>query len=124
MSGEFLVISLLIPLIVSFITPIFNSRIATILSAISYIPPFLAALYCLFTKFYFSYPIIDFGKPLGLFYIISDPWSNSFAIAITIVSSMVALYSLPYMSHRFHELHLDVEKSFKTYFPYFLKYHL
>jgi NADH-quinone oxidoreductase subunit M len=44
-----------------------------------------------------------------------DAISHAFGLAICIVSAMVALYSLPYMKHRFEEMGLDLEKEYRKY---------
>ncbi len=106
---------ILIPLIATFVLPFFRSREATWISAASFVIPMFATLYYLLTLQEFEVPVIDLGAPIGEFYLLSDPISNAFGFTICLVSAMVALYSLPYMKHRFEEMNVDVEREFKKY---------
>ena len=99
-----LLILLLIPLIVTFLIPFFRPRASTAISTASFIIPMIGILYYLSRFERFEIKLFDVSKPIGEFYIISDPISNAFGFAICIVSAMVALYSLPYMRHRFEEM--------------------
>ena len=99
-----LLVLLLIPLIVTFILPFFKPRTSTIISTVSFLIPMVGALYYLSTFKTIEIKLFDVAKPIGEFYILSDPISNAFGFTICIVSAMVALYSLPYMKHRFEEM--------------------
>jgi NADH-quinone oxidoreductase subunit M len=109
---------LLIPLIASFVAPFFKPRSATAISFASFIIPFFYFLYCLIAGLSFEIHLINFAKPVGDFYLFSDAISNAFGVAICIVSAMVALYSLPYMKHRFEELEKDIKEYRKYIFLY------
>ncbi len=61
-----------------------------------------------------SLKLLSFPKPIGDFYLFSDGTSNVFGLTIALVSAFVALYSYPYMKHRFEEMKLD-EKEFRKY---------
>jgi NADH-quinone oxidoreductase subunit M len=109
---------LLIPLLASFVAPFFKSRDATAISFASFMIPFFYFLYCLIAQQSFEVYLISFAKPIGDFYLFSDAISNAFGIAISIVSAMVALYSLPYMKHRFEEMEKDIKEYRKYVFLY------
>ncbi len=112
---EMLLFLLLIPLIVTFILPALRSKEAAWTSAISFLIPAAGTLYFLFTHAEFNIPLFDVGKPIGVFYLLSDPISNAFGFTICLISAMVAIYSLPYMKHRFEEMNADVEREFRKY---------
>ncbi len=106
---------LLIPLLAAFVTPLLKPRTATIVSSIAYLVPFIFIIYCLFDGITFEERFMSFVKPVGTIYLVSDVIAYSFGLAICIVSAMVALYSLPYMQHRFEEMGLDLEKEYRKY---------
>ena len=106
---------LLIPLIVAFIAPLFKPRIATILSFLSFLIPFAVILGQLLTRGSSELYLLSFPEPVGDFYLFSDPISNAFGLSIALVSAMVALYSLPYMVHRFEEMKLSAESEYRKY---------
>jgi len=106
---------LLIPLLAAFVTPLFKPRVATIVSSVAYLIPFVFILYCLFDGITFEERFIDFVEPVGNIYLFSDVVAYSFGLAICIVSAMVALYSLPYMQHRFEEMGLDAGREYRKY---------
>lgn len=106
---------LLIPLIAAFVTPLLKPRTATIVSSIAYLVPFVFIMYCLFDGLTFEERFMSFVEPVGTIYLVSDVIAYSFGLAICIVSAMVALYSLPYMQHRFEEMGLDVGKEYRKY---------
>ncbi|WP_202320607.1 complex I subunit 5 family protein [Archaeoglobus neptunius] len=99
-----LAISILIPLFVTFILPALKPRIATWVSAMSFLIPMAVTLGLLITLQEFEIPLINLGPPIGDFYLLVDPISNAFGFTICLVSAMVALYSWPYMKHRFEEM--------------------
>jgi len=101
---EALLVSILIPLIVTFFLPAFKPKAATWLSALSFIVPMVVILAFLLSGTSFEMPLISLSPPIGEFYILADPISNAFGFTICLVSAMVALYSLPYMNHRFEEM--------------------
>jgi len=113
MSG--LLILLLIPLVVTFILPAFRQKVATAISALSFLIPMFGILYYLLTLQNFELHLFDVSPPIGEFYLFADPISNAFGFTICLVSSMVALYSLPYMKHRFEEMGINIEREFRKY---------
>jgi len=106
---------LLIPLVVAFIAPLFRPRLATILSFLSFIIPFIAIMTELLLRGTSKLYILSFPAPVGDFYLFSDPVSDAFGLSIALVSAIVALYSLPYMIHRFKEMELSEEKEYRKY---------
>ncbi|AEA46549.1 complex I subunit 5 family protein [Archaeoglobus veneficus] len=106
---------LLIPLIAAFITPFFRPKAATGISTVAFLIPFGFTLYGLATNMVVEEKLIDIVKPIGTFYLLGDQIAFAFGLAVCIVSAMVALYSLPYMVHRFEEMNYDVEQEFRKY---------
>ncbi len=96
--------AMLIPLFATFILPFLRAREATVVSAISFLIPMFVALAQLLTLQSYEVPVIDLPAPIGEFYVLVDPVSSAFGFTICLVSAMVALYSLPYMRHRFEEM--------------------
>jgi formate hydrogenlyase subunit 3/multisubunit Na+/H+ antiporter MnhD subunit len=105
---------LLIPLLVSFLAPLFTPKKATYLSLISFMLPFFAILYCIFNGCA-DIRLMTFSAPIGELYLKLDFISHAFGLTICIVSAMVALFALPYMEHRFEEMELSVESEFRKY---------
>ncbi len=106
---------LLIPLVIMFILPALKPKAATVVSALSFLIPMLAILYYLVTLQRFEVPLFKLLPPVGEFYVLVDPISSAFGFTICLVSAMVALYSYPYMKHRFEEMGSDVTKEFRKY---------
>ncbi|MEM2324638.1 MAG: complex I subunit 5 family protein [Archaeoglobaceae archaeon] len=106
---------LLIPLIVTFLSPFFERRAATWISAISFLLPMFSALYGLLTMHKDEELLFALPSPIGDFYLLYDPVSHAFGFTICLVSAMVALYSLPYMAHRFEEMHAKESLEFRKY---------
>lgn len=98
------VVSLLVPLIAAFVLPALRPRVATLASTLSFLFPMVVTLGLLLGRAEFEFPIVSLAPPVGDFYLLSDPISNAFGFTICLVSAMVALYSLPYMKHRFEEM--------------------
>ncbi len=96
--------AMLIPLFATFILPFLRAREASAASAISFLIPMFVALAQLLTLQSYEVPVIDLPAPIGEFYVLVDPVSSAFGFTICLVSAMVALYSLPYMRHRFEEM--------------------
>lgn len=107
--------SLLIPLLVTFISPLLEKRVATWFSAIAFLLPMLLALYGLLTLHNGEELLFTLPAPVGDFYLLYDPVSHAFGFTICLVSAMVAIYSLPYMKHRFEEMHADEKREFRKY---------
>ncbi|WP_456469692.1 complex I subunit 5 family protein [Archaeoglobus sp.] len=115
-----LVVSLLIPLIATFVLPALKPRVAALISTLSFLVPMVVTLALLLTLQNFEIPIATLKAPIGDFYLLADPISNAFGFTICLVSAMVALYSLPYMKHRFEEMvevgeTKDIDWEFRKY---------
>jgi len=108
-------IFLLIPLIVTFLAPLFEKRKATWISAIAFLLPMFSSLYGLLTMHRGEEILFTLPSPIGDFYLLYDPVSHAFGFTICIISAMVALYSLPYMAHRFEEMQINAEREFRKY---------
>ena len=118
------VYAILIPLIITFIAPFFRPRAATIVSFLAFIIPFFVTLWALLTDQSFELPLMNLGKPIGEFYLFADAITNAFGATICLISAMVALYSLPYMKHRFEEMKDEIEDITKEFRKYFFLYNL
>lgn len=110
--------ALIFPLLVTFILPLFRPRIATILSTISFLAPAGTALCALLSAHRGEELLMNLPAPIGDFYLLYDPVSHAFGFTISLVSAMVALYSLPYMRHRFEELDAKDGEFRKYWFLY------
>lgn len=106
---------LLVPLFVTFISPLLEKRTATWISAIAFLLPMFSALYGLLTAHSGEELLFELPSPVGDFYLLYDTVSHAFGFTICLVSAMVAIYSLPYMKHRFEEMHVNEEREFKKY---------
>ena len=116
--------SIIVPLIVTFaiaVSPRVNSLYASVAS-------FLALLYSLViyvvVSFLYGIPyyekLVSFAS-IGSFGLFIDSYNLPFLIGISIVTSLVSLYSLPYMKHRFEELGYG---SWRVYFTNYLLFAL
>ncbi|MDK2876561.1 MAG: hypothetical protein PWQ22_971 [Archaeoglobaceae archaeon] len=110
--------ALIVPLLVTFILPLFKPRIATILSTISFLVPAGTALCALLTAQREEELLMNLPAPIGDFYLLYDPISHALGFTISLVSAMVALYSLPYMKHRFEEIDAGLGEFRKYWFLY------
>lgn len=106
---------LLVPLLVPFVASLLRPRSATAISTIGFLVPIPAIIYGLYTGAVYEETITSFVKPVSTMYLWGDAISYAFGLAICVVSAMVALYSLPYMRHRFEELGYE-DSEFRTYF--------
>ncbi len=104
-----------VPIIAILIAPLLRGKYAAYLSAIAFLIPFAYLLYDLALNKQFSVPILNASEPIGKIYLLGDTISHAFGFTIALVSAMVALYSYPYMEHRFKEMNLDVNKEFRKY---------
>jgi NADH-quinone oxidoreductase subunit M len=104
-----LLISVLIPIIVSVIMPLIKARpksLATISFLSLLIPLIVSSYYTSIFKIgegvvdpiYFKHAVI------GSFTMLLDSLSAPLAFSIALVTAMVAIYSLPYMEHRMEEM--------------------
>ena len=106
---------LLVPFVAVFVAPLLPRRIASWLSSIAFLVPFFGILNFIFTGFQPKETLITLSEPIGEFYLFSDGITSIFALSICAVSAMVALYAIPYMEHRFKEIGVDIESSFRKY---------
>ncbi len=113
---------LLLPLVVTFLTPLMRPKLATAVSAVAFLIPFAYTVYGLASGLVVKIPVVDIVRPIGKFYILGDQVSFSFALAICLVSAMVALYSLPYMAHRFEEMGKELESEYRKYIFFYNLY--
>jgi len=104
--------STIVPLVISIILPGIwkstrNIKILASISALSLIYPLIVFTWILFSEIsrqplldpiYFSHPLI------GKFSMLSDGISTPVAFGIALVTSFIAIYSIPYMKHRFEEM--------------------
>lgn len=110
--------ALLLPLIATFILPLFRARIATLISALSFLFPAVVSFYALLVSHRGEELLFNVSAPIGDFYLLYDPVSHAFGFTISIISAMVALYSLPYMRHRFEEMEVGESEFRKYWFLY------
>jgi len=110
-----MLVLLLLPLIATFIAPFLKPKAATYLSSIAFLLPFFAIIGCMFYGCPAKIHLMTFSAPIGEFYLQFDMISHAFGLTICIVSAMIALYALPYMTHRFEEMELNVEREFRKY---------
>lgn len=104
--------SAIVPLVVSLIFPIIwksknSPKLLAFISAISLMYPLLIFIWILAAKIG-NQPILDpiyFNHPLiGNFSMLCDGISVIVAFGIALVTSLVAIYSIPYMEHRLKEM--------------------
>ncbi len=107
--------AIFVPIIAIIIAPLLRGKNAAYLSAVAFLIPFLALLYDLALNNQFSVVILKALEPIGKIYLLGDTISHAFGFTISLVSAMVALYSYPYMEHRFSEMGLDTEREFRKY---------
>jgi len=101
---------LTLPFVASLLAPFLDAKKATHLLSISFLIPFFGGLVGLFTLSNQEINLASFSPPIGDFYVLIDPVSNAFGLTISMISAMVAYYSLPYMLHRFEEMGFEVEE--------------
>ena len=107
--------SIFIPIIAIVVAPLLRGKLAAYLSAAAFFLSFIVLLYDLSVNNQYSVPLITAGEPVGKIYLLGDTISHAFGFTIAFVSAMVALYSYPYMKHRFEEMELDIDREFKKY---------
>ena len=107
--------AIFIPIIAIVVAPLLRGKWAAYLSAAAFFLSFLAILYDLCVNNQYSVPLITAGEPIGKIYLLGDTISHAFGFTIAFVSAMVALYSYPYMKHRFEEMELDPDREFRKY---------
>jgi len=107
--------AIFIPIIAIVVAPLLRGKLAAYLSAAAFFLSFIVLLYDLSVNNQYSVPLITAGEPVGKIYLLGDTISHAFGFTIAFVSAMVALYSYPYMKHRFEEMELDIDREFKKY---------
>ncbi|AIY89070.1 complex I subunit 5 family protein [Geoglobus acetivorans] len=105
----------LIPLVAIVAAPFIRGKGASYLSSIAFILSFLFILSDFVTKSSFTLPLFNALEPIGKIYLLGDAISHAFGFTIAFVSAMVALYSYPYMKHRFEEMGLNSDVEFRKY---------
>ena len=110
--------ALLAPLIAVIVAPFFKPREAAVLSAVAFFAAFVGLLIDAFTGAYYRVDLVQAAEPVGNIYMFGDTVSHAFGFTIAFVSAMVALYSYPYMAHRFEEMGLGEDEFKKYWFLY------
>ena len=110
-----LVYFLLLPLIAIVIAPLLTPKKATYLSSFAFLLPFFAIIGCLFRGCPEKVSLMTLSAPLGEFYLNFDFIAHAFGLTICIVSAMIALFALPYMTHRFEEMERNADSEFRKY---------
>ncbi|MGC8607026.1 MAG: complex I subunit 5 family protein [Vulcanisaeta sp.] len=119
-SDSVLLASLALPFVASVIAGIIGkrfSRVAMIITSISFIPLFIYSSYLLILGKAYLIPLGALSRPIGMVYLISDGLSNAFGLAIALVGITLEIASYPYMKHRFHVLGLT--EQFDVYYLLF-----
>lgn len=98
-----LVVPLFIALLVS-VYPREEKRLFAYITTASLLYTFSVYLYMLFSGIVFRYETLYQVPSVGRIGLVFDRFNTPFLLGISLVSSIVALYSLPYMEHRFHEI--------------------
>jgi formate hydrogenlyase subunit 3/multisubunit Na+/H+ antiporter MnhD subunit len=115
MTGMFLLILILLPLLSAVIAPLLKPKAATYLTSLFFLLPFFGIIYSVLTNYTPVIHLMTFSAPIGEIYLNFDFIAHALGLTICIVSAMIAMFALPYMQHRFAEMELDVEKEFRTY---------
>ena len=113
-----LIASIMLPLVAAAIAAVSNRRVALYSGVILFMPLIAYSLYGIIENFNYLVPLFKMPKPIGTLYFIADGLSNAFGFTIAIVTAMIAVFSDPYMEHRFRVLGLGDE--FRIYYPLFL----
>lgn len=108
-------IALILPVFGILISPFVKERWSSYLSATAFLLSFLLILADFVSKTNYSITLFNSFEPVGKIYILGDTVSHAFGFTIALVSAMVAIYSYPYMKHRFDEMELEPEKEFPKY---------
>lgn len=107
--------AIFIPVIAIVLAPFIRGKGAAYLSALAFIASFFLILYDLVVQSNYTVFLFNALEPVGKIYLLGDTISHAFGFTIAIVSAMVALYSYPYMKHRFEEMELDGDREFRKY---------
>ncbi|AKG92302.1 Formate hydrogenlyase subunit 3/Multisubunit Na+/H+ antiporter, MnhD subunit [Geoglobus ahangari] len=107
--------AIFIPVIAIAIAPFIRGKGAAYLSALTFLASFVFILADLVAQRNYTALLFNALEPVGKIYLLGDTISHAFGFTIAIVSAMVALYSYPYMKHRFEEMELDSDREFRKY---------
>jgi len=111
------VIELLIPITALIISPLLKKR-GDVVSALAFLITSVIIFFRLVKMEVFYAKIAEFPSPIGVFYVYGDSISHVFGFTIAFVSAFVALYSTPYMKHRFEEMGLSLNEFGKYWILY------
>ena len=110
-------IELLIPITALIISPLLKKR-GDVISALAFLITSVIIFFRLVKMEVFYAKIAEFPSPIGVFYVYGDSISHVFGFTIAFVSAFVALYSTPYMKHRFEEMGLSLNEFGKYWLLY------
>ena len=110
-------IELLIPITALIISPLLKKR-GDVVSALAFLITSVIIFFRLVKMEVFYAKIAEFPSPIGVFYVYGDSISHVFGFTIAFVSAFVALYSTPYMKHRFEEMGLSLNEFGKYWLLY------
>jgi len=111
------VIELLIPITALIVSPLLKRR-GDVVSALAFLITSVIIFFRLVKMEVFYAKIAEFPSPIGVFYVYGDSISHVFGFTIAFVSAFVALYSTPYMKHRFEEMGLSLNEFGKYWLLY------
>ncbi len=110
-----MIYAIFIPAIAIVLAPFIRGKASAYFSALTFIASFFAILYAFVTKSEYTINLFTAFEPVGRIYLLGDTISHAFGFTIALVSAMVALYSYPYMKHRFEEMELNSDVEFRKY---------
>ncbi|MGC9136335.1 complex I subunit 5 family protein [Caldivirga sp.] len=118
-----LLTSLSLPILATVVSAISkNRKISLYFSTTSFVVLAVYALYGIVAGLNQLTPIGLMPKPIGELLLVSDGLSNSFGLTIALVSAMVMLASETYMEHRFRELGISGDESWRTFYSLYDAY--
>ena len=110
-----MIYAIFIPALAVIIAPLLKGKLPAYLSALAFLASFASILYDLIVNASYYIPLFYALEPVGKIYLFGDVVSHAFGFTISLVSAMVALYSYPYMKHRFEEMGLSEDSEFRKY---------
>ncbi len=113
-------IELFIPVIALILAPIFRVR-GHWITFVAYVATSAIVFFRIVSGEAYYLKIAKLPDPIGYIYLFGDSVSHIFGFTIALVSALVALYSHPYMSHRFEEMGLS-SKEFGRYWVLYNSY--
>ncbi len=122
-------LSLVIPIALAFILLALYRRVSGLTAMLIAIVSiglstfYISALYILVDLPYYEI-IAYFDRPIGTFGLILDQYNTPFVLAIIIVSLLVAIYSYPYMRHRFEELGAGDKAGWGVYYSNYILFYV